>query len=94
MSHIILLLILFFVLSPTVAAHPCDSIPQKYKLQNLNDINSLTKFMYYTETRPWYQFHCNGVTCTREEFERFCYEKRQASKKGIDPNTIMPGSMP
>lgn len=91
MKYIILLLISCSALAKN---HPCDVIPNRFNLKNLNDISYLSKFMYYTETRPWYQFHCNGIICSREEFEAMCYVMRKATKTGIDPNLVGPERMP
>jgi len=85
MKHIILLLI-----SSLALAHPCDTPPQRFKSQNLNDLDRLTKFQRLMVLYPWYVAQCNGVSCSMEEFERMCYYIRREIKAGKDPNLIFP----
>ena len=78
--------------APEPTPHPCDFPRYKYNKKNLNDLNSLSGFLLKSELYPYVQFHCNGVTCTAQEFENMCYKMRQASKAGQDPNLVMPNS--
>jgi hypothetical protein len=67
----------------------CDVPPSKYQSKNLRDLDLLTKFMRMRTLYPWFQYHCNGVSCTEEEYEGFCYELKKALDRGEDPNMVM-----
>lgn len=87
MKYIILFLISFSLAAET---HPCDTPPQRFKSQNLNDLDKLSKFQRIAQLYPWYVSQCNGVSCSIEEFERMCYYIRRELKAGKDPNLFFP----
>lgn len=66
--------------------HPCDELPGKFKSQNLNDIHKITRFQQLMVAYPYYVTHCNGESCSLDQFEKMCFLMRQALKQNIDPN--------
>ncbi len=71
----------------------CDAPQSKFIAKNLQDLDLMTKFMRLNEFYPWMQYHCNGIICTAEEYEKLCYLIKQALKKNEDPNLINIGSL-
>ena len=69
--------------------HPCDSMPGKYKAKNLNDLDSITRFARLNVLYPRMIYHCNGASCTQQQFERMCYYMRQELIHNRDPNLTM-----
>ena len=83
-------IILILISSSIVYSHPCDTPPQRFNSQNLNDLDKLTKFQRISQLYPWYVSQCNGTTCSIEEFEKMCYYIRKELKAGRDPNLFFP----
>lgn len=81
---------LFIIQSNAKTIHPCDFPPRKFNMQNLNDLESLTRFQRLNQIYPWFNYQCNGATCTMEEFEKMCYNIRQDLIHNKDPNIEMP----
>jgi hypothetical protein len=79
---------------PQATKHPCDTPRSRFVLKNLNDLDLLSKFMRQNVIHPEFVYHCNGVSCSAEQFENMCFLRRNASKRGVDPNSIMIGNMP
>jgi hypothetical protein len=82
-----------FAKNKQVQVDICDVPISKFKAKNLRDLDLMTRFMQLQTYYPWFQYHCNGVICTPEEFEGMCYLIKQAKKKKEDPNLINVGML-
>lgn len=87
---IIILLLISYNIAFAKKQHPCDTLPQRFKSQNLNDLDKLTKFQRLIQIYPWFVSQCNGTTCSMDEFEKMCYYIRRELKAGRDPNLFFP----
>lgn len=66
----------------------CDSMPTKYALKNLNDINDLKGYMLYLTLTSYQRQVINGTSVEVKDLRTLCYKIEAAKKAHKDPNLV------